>query len=48
VLALVLVFLASGVGLDIVNFGDQNFIGMVALLVIALILYGGYKMKASP
>lgn len=44
ILALIVIFLGSSEGLNIINIQDQNFLGMIVLLVIALLLYAGYKM----
>jgi hypothetical protein len=44
-LALLLIFLSSQENLNIISFQDQNFLATIILLVILLIIYGGYKAK---
>lgn len=46
-LALILIFLAAQNSLEIINLQDQNFLAMIVLLVIALLLYGGYKIRSE-
>jgi len=45
VLALVLIFLSNQQNIGIINIQDQNFIGMLVLLVIAAIVYAAYKKE---
>ena len=44
ILALLLIFLSSGENFGIFSLEDENFVGMVVLLVIALVIFAGYKM----
>ena len=47
ILALVLIFISGQDNLKFINLQDQNFVGMIVLLVIALILYSAYNLKSS-
>lgn len=47
VLGLLLLFISSEEYQDIINIQDQNFIGMVVLLVVVLILYAAYRIEGK-